>query len=58
MDGLTKLKVERDYLEGVLVAAESENSRLSRLLKTTQENAASNQPKKWWQTLFTWRITQ
>ena len=25
MDGLTKLKVERDYLEGILVAAESEN---------------------------------
>lgn len=55
MDGLTKLKVERDYLEGILVTAESENSRLARLLKTTKEELAEAKTPKWWHFLFEWR---
>jgi hypothetical protein len=55
MDGLTKLKVERDYLEGILVAAESENSRLAKLLKCTQEDLSTAKAPKWWHALFRWR---
>ncbi len=55
MDGLTKLKVERDYLEGILVTAESENSRLAKLLKDKSEELTQAQTKKWWHSLFTWR---
>lgn len=55
MDGLTKLKIERDYLEGVLVTAESENSRLAKLLKSTQENQPTAKAPKWWHALFSWR---
>ena len=55
MDGLTKLKVERDYLEGVLIAAESENSRVAKLLKSTSEELTLSKTKKWWHVLFTWR---
>jgi len=48
MDGLTKLKVERDYLEDVLVAAETENYRLVKTLKFTREELVQSQSKKWW----------
>ncbi len=57
MDGLTKLKVERDYLEGILVTAESENSRLAKLLKDKNEALAQAQTKKWWHQLFAWCST-
>ena len=50
MDGLTKLKVERDYLEDVLTAAESENYRLAKSLKYTREELTQMQAKKWWHT--------
>jgi hypothetical protein len=55
MDGLTKLKVERDYLEGILVTAESENARLAKLLKTTQKELVEAKTPKWWHFLFEWR---
>ncbi len=54
MDGLTKLKVERDYLEGVLTAAETENYRLAKVLRTTREELTASQAKKWWQNLLPW----
>lgn len=49
MDGLTKLKVERDYLEDVLNAAETENYRLTKALKNTREELLQYQSRKWWQ---------
>ncbi len=52
MDGLTKLKVERDYLEDVLTAAETENYRLSKTLKHTREELGQNQARKWWHGLY------
>jgi len=55
MDGLTKLKVERDYLEGILIAAESENSRLAKLLKDKDQELTQSQTKKWWHYVFSWR---
>jgi hypothetical protein len=51
MDGLTKLKVERDYLEDVLMAAENENCRLAKNLKYTREELVQSQAKKWWHSL-------
>lgn len=56
MDGLTKLKVERDYLEGVLIAAESENSRLAKLFKQKDEELTKSQTKKWWHRLLIWQV--
>ena len=51
MDGLTRLKVERDYLEDVLTAAETENYRLAKKLKNTHEELTTYQTRKWWQPL-------
>jgi hypothetical protein len=55
MDGLTKLKVERDYLEGVLTAAETENYRLAKVLRITRGELAQSQSKKWWHSLCFWQ---
>ncbi len=52
MDGLTKLKVERDYLEGVLTAAETENYRLAKVLRNTRDQLTEVQAKKWWQGIY------
>ena len=52
MDGLTKLKVERDYLEGVLTAAETENYRLAKVLKNTRYDLAQKEAQKWWHGLY------
>jgi predicted nuclease with TOPRIM domain len=56
MDGLTKLKVERDYLEGVLTAAETENYRLAKVVRITREQVVQLQTKKWWHSFWPWRI--
>ena len=54
MDGLTKLKVERDYLESVLTAAETENYRLAKVFRVTREDLIASQNKKWWQHVLPW----
>jgi hypothetical protein len=52
MNGLTKLKVERDYLEDVLTAAETENYRLAKVLRGTRDQLLRSQAKKWWHRLY------
>ena len=48
MDALAKIKVERDYLEDILVTCEEENTRLSSILHNTRAELAEVQARKWW----------
>jgi hypothetical protein len=52
MDGLTKLKTERDYLEDLLNEAEAENSRLACLLRETRSELEAYKARRWWHWLF------
>ena len=48
MDALAKIKVERDYLEDILVTCEDENTRLSSILNSTRAELAEVKARKWW----------
>ena len=48
MDALAKLKKERDYLEEVLGANESENARLAELLANARMELNALKARKWW----------
>lgn len=48
MDALAKLKVERDYLEDTLTAAEQENNRLVTILKETKSDLEEIKARRWW----------
>jgi hypothetical protein len=52
MDALAKIKVERDYLEEILVTCEDENARLAAILKTTRAENEELKARKWWQLLW------
>ncbi len=54
MDALSKLKVERDYLEDTLTAAEDENYRLARILEDTRSELAEIRARRWWHILYRW----
>ncbi|PWT97372.1 MAG: hypothetical protein C5B53_08170 [Candidatus Melainabacteria bacterium] len=48
MDGLAKMKVERDYLEELLTATEADNARLGSILRDTRAQLEELQAKRWW----------
>jgi chromosome segregation ATPase len=48
MDALAKLKKERDYLEEVLSANETENGRLAELLANARMELNALKARKWW----------
>jgi len=48
MDGLAKLKVERDYLEELLNATEADNARLASLLNETRDQLEALRERRWW----------
>ena len=48
MDGLAKLKVERDYLEELLNVTEADNARLGAMLKETRHELEEVKSKRWW----------
>lgn len=54
MDALAKLKVERDFLEDTLTAAEFENNRLVRILKDTKDELQEVRSRRWWHILYKW----
>ena len=54
MDALAKLKVERDYLEDTLNAAEDENIRLASLLQTTKNELTEVKARRWWHFIYKW----
>jgi hypothetical protein len=56
MDALAKVKVERDYLEEILVTCEDENTRLAYILKDTRKQNEELKSRRWWH-LF-WPKTQ
>jgi hypothetical protein len=51
MDALAKVKVERDYLEDILVTCEDENQRLSSILNNTRAELTELKTRKWWHKL-------
>jgi hypothetical protein len=52
MEGLSKLKVERDYLEDILTASEEENIRLAKLLQETRSELEEIKNRRWWHLFF------
>jgi hypothetical protein len=48
MDGLAKLKVERDYLEELLTATEADNARLGSILRDTRTQLEELKCRRWW----------
>ena len=48
MDALAKVKVERDYLEDILVTCEDENTRLAQILKSTRQEVETLNARRWW----------
>lgn len=54
MDALSKLKVERDFLEDTLISAENENGRLAKLLKDSKAELEEIKARKWWHFLLKW----
>lgn len=48
MDGLAKLKVERDYLEELLNATEADNARLGSILNDTRSQLEELKAQRWW----------
>jgi hypothetical protein len=48
MDALAKVKVERDYLEEILVTCEDENTRLANILKATRKENEELKARRWW----------
>lgn len=48
MDGLAKMKVERDYLEELLTATEADNARLGSILRDTRTELEELKSKRWW----------
>jgi hypothetical protein len=52
MDGLAKLKVERDYLEELLNATEADNARLGSLLRDSRTQIEEIRASRWWHRFF------
>ena len=48
MDGLAKMKVERDYLEELLTATEADNARLGSILRDTRTQLEEIKARRWW----------
>ncbi len=48
MDSIAKVRIERNYLNEVLVESEKENSRLAELLSQVRVELNKHQQKKWW----------
>lgn len=48
MDGLAKLKVERDYLEELLNATEADNARLGAMVRETRDQVEELKARRWW----------
>jgi hypothetical protein len=48
MDALSKIKVERDFLEDTLLSAETENGRLSQILNETRSELSEFKARRWW----------
>jgi hypothetical protein len=48
MSALAKLKIDRDFLEELVVTNESENDRLARLIKEAHEELAELKGRRWW----------
>ena len=55
MDALAKLKVERDYIEDTLTAAEVENGRLVDLLHDARRELTELKSRRWWHFLLVWK---
>jgi len=52
MDGIAKIKIERDYLTDCLTEAEKENDRLAKMLAETRLELEESKSKKWWHFFF------
>jgi hypothetical protein len=52
MDALAKVKVERDYLEEILVTCEDENARLATILGATRKENEELKARRWWQMIW------
>lgn len=48
MDALSKMKKERDFLEEIITANESENTRLADLLNSARTELTQLKTRKWW----------
>ena len=48
MDALAKTRVERDYLEEILVTCEEENVRLANILRVTRKENEALISRRWW----------
>jgi len=52
MDGIAKIKVERDYLEDLLTAVEEENMRLAKLFNESKAEVECLKNRRWWHVFF------
>ena len=52
MDALSKLKVERDLLDQMLVAGDAENTRVAKLLRKAREEITTLKARRWWHLFF------
>jgi hypothetical protein len=52
MDGIAKIKVERDYLEDLLTAVEEENMRLANLFNEAKAEVERLKNRRWWHVFF------
>jgi chromosome segregation ATPase len=52
MDGIAKIKVERDYLEDLLTAVEEENMRLAKLFNEAKAEVERLKNRRWWHVFF------